>query len=65
MHHFSYRDGVLHAEGVNLATLADAVETGQSTFHWGYVAKAFAYAIGYVGAALTVAVILFEDRELG
>jgi diaminopimelate decarboxylase len=27
MHHFSYRDGVLHAEAVNLATLADAVGT--------------------------------------
>jgi ABC-type transport system involved in multi-copper enzyme maturation permease subunit len=44
--------------------LADAVETGQSTFHWGYVAKAFAYAIGYVSAALLAAVVLFEDREL-
>jgi diaminopimelate decarboxylase len=27
MHHFAYRDGVLHAEAVNLATLADAVGT--------------------------------------
>jgi diaminopimelate decarboxylase len=27
MHHFDYRDGVLHAEAVNLATLADAVGT--------------------------------------
>ncbi len=27
MHHFDYTDGVLHAEGVNLATLADAVGT--------------------------------------
>lgn len=44
--------------------LADALETGKSTFHWGYVAKAFAYAVGYVGAALAVAVALFEDREL-
>src|ERR1700739_3002404 len=25
MHHFAYRDGVLHAEAVNLASLADAV----------------------------------------
>src|SRR5499427_2831691 len=27
MHHFAYRDGVLHAEAVNLVTLADAVDT--------------------------------------
>ncbi|HVY57193.1 MAG TPA: diaminopimelate decarboxylase [Xanthobacteraceae bacterium] len=27
MHHFAYRDGVLHAEAVNLADLADAVGT--------------------------------------
>ena len=27
MHHFAYRDGVLHAEGVNLAALAPAVGT--------------------------------------
>ena len=27
MHHFDYRDGVLHAEGVNLATLAGEVGT--------------------------------------
>lgn len=44
--------------------LADALDTGKSTFHWGYVAKAFAYVVGYVGAALAAAVVLFEDREL-
>ena len=44
--------------------LADALDSGKSTFHWGYVAKAFAYVVGYVGAALAVAVTLFEDREL-
>ena len=44
--------------------LADALDSGQTTFHWGYVAKAFAYVVGYVGAALAVAVTLFEDREL-
>src|SRR6202161_1381532 len=27
MHHFAYRDGVLHAEAVNLAALAEAVGT--------------------------------------
>jgi len=44
--------------------LADALETGKSTFQWGYVAKAFAYVAGYVGAAITVAVAMFEEREL-
>ena len=32
--------------------LADALDTGKSTFHWGYVGKAFAYVAAYVGAAL-------------
>ena len=27
MHHFAYRDGVLHAEAVDLASLAEAVGT--------------------------------------
>ena len=27
MHHFAYRDGVLHAEAVDLTALADAVGT--------------------------------------
>src|SRR6202521_1930928 len=27
MHHFAYRDGVMHAEAVNLAALADTVGT--------------------------------------
>jgi ABC-type transport system involved in multi-copper enzyme maturation permease subunit len=44
--------------------LADALETGKSTFQWGYVGKAFAYVAGYVGATLAIAVMLFEDREL-
>jgi hypothetical protein len=44
--------------------LADALDSGRSTFHWGYVGKAFAYLVCYVGAALAVAVTLFEDREL-
>lgn len=43
---------------------ADAIEMGKSTFHWGYVGKAFAYMVAYVGAALAIAVALFEDREL-
>jgi ABC-type transport system involved in multi-copper enzyme maturation permease subunit len=44
--------------------LADALATGKSTFHWGYVGKAFAYVVLYVGAVLAAAVVLFEDREL-
>jgi ABC-2 type transport system permease protein len=44
--------------------LADALETGRTTFHWGYVGKALAYVAGYVGAVLSIAVLLFEEREL-
>jgi hypothetical protein len=44
--------------------LADAVDAGKSVFHWGYVAKAFAYMTAYVGAALAVAIVLFQEREL-
>lgn len=44
--------------------LADALETDKSTFHWGYVGKAFVYVVGYVGAGLSIAVLLFEEREL-
>jgi len=44
--------------------VADALETGKSTFHWGYVGKAAIYMVCYVGAALAAAVMLFEDREL-
>jgi ABC-type transport system involved in multi-copper enzyme maturation permease subunit len=44
--------------------LADALDSGKSTFHWGYVSKAFGYVFCYVGAALAMAVTLFEEREL-
>jgi len=44
--------------------LADAIETGKSTFHWDYVGKALGYATCYVGAALAVGALLFEEREL-
>jgi hypothetical protein len=44
--------------------LADALDSGKDLFHWGYVAKAFAYVVCYVGAALAGAVALFEEREL-
>ena len=44
--------------------LADALDMGKSTFHWGYVATALAYAAAYTGAALAVGIALFEEREL-
>ncbi|HEX5220359.1 MAG TPA: ABC transporter permease [Verrucomicrobiae bacterium] len=44
--------------------LADALDSGKSTFQWGYVSKAFGYVFCYVGAALALAVTLFEEREL-
>jgi ABC-2 type transport system permease protein len=47
----------------------DTVDTAgnplpQRPFHWSYVGKAFAYAAGYIGAVLALAVCLFEEREL-
>jgi len=49
MHHFAYRDGVLHAEAVNLDTLAEAVgtpfycySTATLTRHYKVFAAAFA-----------------------
>jgi len=42
----------------------DALDMGKSTFHWGYVGKAFAYMVAYAGAALAVGTALFEEREL-
>ena len=44
--------------------LADVLAEGRSTFHWGYVAKAFVYMAAYVGAALAAAILLFQEREL-
>lgn len=44
--------------------LGDTLETGQTTFYWGYVGKALGYAVGYAGAALSLAALLFEEREL-
>jgi ABC-type transport system involved in multi-copper enzyme maturation permease subunit len=44
--------------------LGDVLETGKHAFLWGYVGKAFAYVVGYAGAALAMAVALFEEREL-
>src|SRR6266404_1766711 len=44
--------------------LADTLESDKATFHWAYVGKAFGYAVGYAGAVLALAVVLFEEREL-
>lgn len=44
--------------------LADALNLGKNTFEWGYVAKGFAYAVAYAGAALAIGTALFEEREL-
>ncbi len=43
--------------------LADALEN-QKTIPWSYVGRAFGYVVGYLGAALIVALLMFEDREL-
>lgn len=44
--------------------LADAIDTGKSTFQWAYVGKAFGYMVCYAGAALAIGAALFEEREL-
>jgi ABC-2 type transport system permease protein len=44
--------------------LADALDSGKSTYNWAYVGKALMYALAYVGVVLTLAVMLFEEREL-
>jgi ABC-type transport system involved in multi-copper enzyme maturation permease subunit len=44
--------------------LGDVLDSGKNKFLWGYVGKAFIYMLGYVGAVLALAVMLFEDREL-
>jgi ABC-type transport system involved in multi-copper enzyme maturation permease subunit len=44
--------------------LADVLNAEKSVVPLSYVGKALAYAMGYVGAALSLAVALFEDREL-
>jgi ABC-2 type transport system permease protein len=43
--------------------MADALE-GQKNIPWSYVARASGYVVGYLGAALALALLLFEDREL-
>lgn len=43
--------------------LADALEN-QKSIPWSYVGKALGYMLGYLGASLAAALLLFEDREL-
>lgn len=43
--------------------MSDALE-GQKNIPWSYVGRAAAYLTAYVTAALSVALMLFEDREL-
>ena len=43
--------------------LADALEN-EKKIPWPYVGQAFGYVLGYLGATLSVALVLFQDREL-
>ena len=43
--------------------MADALGT-ENQIPWAYVGRAFGYAAAYLGAALALALLLFEDREL-
>jgi hypothetical protein len=45
--------------------LADVLNTDKGVVPWQYLLKALAYALAYVGAALSLAMALFEERELG
>jgi len=46
-----------------LLWMADALEEGKR-IPWRYVGTAFGYVVAYAGASLTLALCLFEDREL-
>jgi hypothetical protein len=43
--------------------LADALDPNK-TIPWGHVGKVFLYLVGYLGAVLSVGLLLFEEREL-
>jgi len=45
-------------------TFGQASTYKSEPFYWRYVGKAFAYAAGYIGAALALAIVFFEEREL-
>ncbi len=44
--------------------LADTLQPGKAGVPFSYLAKAFAYVVGYLGAILALALVMFEDREL-
>jgi ABC-type transport system involved in multi-copper enzyme maturation permease subunit len=44
--------------------MADLLDKGTTVFPWSYVGKALIYVACYAGAALALAVALFEEREL-
>ena len=44
--------------------MADLLDKSSTGFPWGYVGKALVYMVCYAGAALALAVALFEEREL-
>jgi hypothetical protein len=43
--------------------LSDALEN-QRAIPWSYVGQALGHVIGYLGASLAAALLMFEDREL-
>jgi ABC-type transport system involved in multi-copper enzyme maturation permease subunit len=43
--------------------MADALE-GEKQIPWSYIGQACTYVVGYVGASLAAALLLFEEREL-
>lgn len=57
--------GVVYAMIPNwqLFWMGDALEPGKG-IPTGYLAKAMIYVVGYLGASLALALVLFEDREL-
>ena len=55
--------GSWQPSGPQLFWLSDALEN-QKTIPWSYVGQALGYVIGYLGASLALALLLFEDREL-
>jgi ABC-type transport system involved in multi-copper enzyme maturation permease subunit len=61
----SWWGSVLYAVIPNwqLFWMADALDNN-GVIPWAYVGKSFAYVLGYLGAVLAMALLLFEDREL-
>jgi len=49
--------------GIAKTMVLAALEKGK-TIPWNYVGKTFVYVAAYLGAALSLALMLFEDREL-